>query len=253
MNRTTTPRSLRITLAALVVPVLLVSACATQDDGECITDRRLAANGVSVNRLAANGLLAEVLPTGALTSDAIAGTLDADALSDAGTLEVLEYAVSCALSPEQQLEVVVDGRSRTLAGGLGLAPQWGREDGVCDAACQGWVSACLIARTNFFGESRSISLLGDNAGLEPSAEESREYDLEEATYYGGLFGDDKTMYACLPDGADAPERTCGGEAEGCPIEIVGSCADLCDAAGCRNARGEVFAQTITVHLADAGC
>jgi hypothetical protein len=233
--------------------VLCVTACATEPDDTCLTERKIGLNGVSVNRLAANklaanGVLGSDLPEVALTTAALGEALDPDVLADDFAQDVLAYAVSCALAPDQSVEITVGGETRTLPGSLGLAPQWGEADGTCDAQCQGWVSACLIARTNFLGESREISLLGDHAGLEPSAAESMQFDLEEATYYGGLFGEDKSMYACVPAGSDGPERTCGADPSSCAIEIVGSCDELCDASGCRDAQGRVHAQTITVNL-----
>ena len=91
--------------------------------------------------------------------------------------------------------------------------------------------------------------------FEPSDDESIAFDLEEATYFGELFGADKAMYACLPDGSDNAERTCGDDPAACPITLVGLCSEMCDAAGCRNGAGQTFSQTITVNLpsSDAQC
>lgn len=249
------PRTTR-PLTPLLLAICL-GACAVESDDTCITDRRLAANGVSLNKLAGNrlaanklgvnGLFAIDLPEVALTSVALAEVLDEEVLADDFAQEVLAYTVSCALAPGQSVDIAVDGDVHTLEGSLGLAPQWGESEGSCDAECQGWVSACLIARTNFEGVSLEISLLGDHPSLEPSDEESLMFDIEEATYFGGLFGS-KQLYGCVPAGSNGPERTCGDDPSSCPIEIVGACEDLCDASGCRNAQGDIFAETITVNL-----
>lgn len=249
MTRTTTRFS-------LFILALGFAACASEPDDACLADRILAANKLSTNKLganliAANGLLGETLPEVALTSDSLADALEPEAFEDEFKLSVLEYTVSCALAPGQSVDVAVDGDVRTFEGSLALAPAWGAEGGECDATCMGWVSACLIARTNFKGESVAISLLGDHPGLGPSADESIAFPVEEATYFGDLFAEPKGMYACLPAGETAAVRTCGTDTAHCPITVVGACDDVCDAAGCRNADGQLFAETVTVNVREA--
>src|SRR5262249_41048029 len=151
---------------------LSLGACATADDDTCESARKLSANKLSANILAANklaanklglnGLLSAEFSEVSLTSATIAEAIEPDALQDDFVQDVLEYMVSCALAAGQSVEVAVDGDVVVYEGSLGLAPQWGEAHGECDAACQGWVSACLIARTNFLGESVQISLLGDH-------------------------------------------------------------------------------------------
>jgi hypothetical protein len=251
-------------LAPLPTLLLLAFAagCAgvSDDEDECTAPRKLATNKLATNKLATNKLatnklatnelLTAALPEVPLTTGSIAESVPADALQDDFVQDVLEYMVECALLPEQSVEVEVGGERLVFEGWLGLAPQWGDAAGTCDAECQGWVSACLIARTNFEGESRPISLLGDHSMLEPTAEESDTFDIEEATYFGHLFGEDRALYGCVPAGADIPERTCDGEAEGCGIVFVGECDEACDAAGCRDPHGVVYGETIIVNLPD---
>ena len=176
--------------------------------------------------------------------------LPPEVLEDAFTRDVLEYMVSCALEPGQRIEVAVGDDMLVYEGALGLAPQWGTESGSCDAECQGWVSACLIARTNFLGESVPISLLGDHESLAPSVDEALAFDVEEATYFGDLFGEARTLYACVPAGSSGPERTCGDDPSSCAIAVLGECDAICDDAGCRDPQGLVHAQTITVKTRD---
>lgn len=244
------------TRLSLLTLGLALAGCASEPDDVCIADRLIAANRLGANRLAANliaanGLLGQTLPDVSLTSESIAESFEPEMLADEFTLSVLEYTVSCALAPGQSVDVAVDGDVHTFQGLLGLAPAWGAPDGECDSTCMGWVSACLIARTNFKGESVQISLLGDNPGLEPSADESIAFPVEEATYFGDLFAAPKGMYACLPAGETVAVRTCGTDTAHCPITVVGACEDVCDSAGCRNADGQLFAETITVNVRDA--
>lgn len=255
------------THASLTLLLLAITSagCATVSDDACVADRKIglngvslngvslngvSLNGVSLNKLGANGLRTGTLSEIALTTGALGEALAPHALDDDFTALLLAYTVSCALTPEQHVDVVIDGETERLSGGLGLAPAWGQTDGSCDAECQGWVSACLVARTNFKGESVQISLLGDIAALEPTEEEAATFAIEEATYYGDLFADAPTLFACTPDGADAPERTCGGDASGCYIRIVGECSAVCDADGCLDDVGRRHAQTITVNVRD---
>jgi hypothetical protein len=270
-------RSLVLAPSALV---LALAGCASDPDDTCVVDRRislnklsanklatnrlaanklatnklatnrLAANRLAANRIALNGLLASALPEGPLTSEGLAGTVKPTALADEFVQDVLEYMVSCALEPGQSVEVAVDGDVMVYEGSLGLAPQWGTEGGACDGECQGWVSACLIARTNFLGVTQPISLLGEHENLEPTAEESIAFDVEEATYFGDLFSKTRTLYACVPAGSSGPERTCGDDPSSCAITVLGECDAICDASGCRDPEGVLHAQTITVNTRD---
>jgi hypothetical protein len=249
-----------IRLCALILVALGQVACATAGDDTCAAERKLGLNKLGVNALAANKLgangvatnqlLTEAMPEVPLTSSSIAEAIDLAALEDQFVRDVLEYMVSCALAPGQSVEVAVDGDVLLYEGSLGLAPQWGEERGECDGACQGWVSACLIARTNFLGESVQISLLGENPALAPTTEESLAFDMEEATYFGDLFGDERTLYACVPAGSSGPERTCGDDPSSCAIAVLGECDAICDASGCRDPEGVLHAQTITVNTRD---
>lgn len=251
-------------LTTLTIGIVL-AGCASQPDDVCMAERKLAVNRLAVNKLAVNklatnrialnrislnGLFGAALPQAALTTDSVAEVLAPEAYEDTFTMDVLEYTVSCALAPGQSIEVPIDGEVRTFEGSLGLASAWGAPDGECDDACVGWVSACLIARTNFKGESVPISLLGDHPGLDPSADESIAFPIEEATYFGDLFVEPRALYACLPAGETAAVRTCGTDTAHCPIAVLGACDDFCDAAGCRNADGRLFAETITVNVRD---
>lgn len=239
----------------LVTTLAALAACSTDPGESCSTDRRIALNRIALNRIALNrialnGLLGAELPRVALTSAALGEVITPEVLADELASSVLEYTVSCALAPGQSVQVGEGDDARTFEGALGLASQWGADGGVCDEECQRWVSACLIARSNFTGESHEISLLGDQPGLAPTEAESREFDSEEATYFGDLFATPMVIYACTPEADTVPERTCGDDGDACAIELLGACADVCDAAGCHGAAGEVFTETITVNLRD---
>ena len=120
--------------------------------------------------------------------------------------ELLEYLVSCAL-PEGQSAVFSDkGTDYAYPGSLGLAPEWqerpiGRQE-------QELVTACLLARTNAFGQKVRISIRGEGGHLPPplraSKEERKAFPVYEATFFGNLFL--KSPLAFVKPGPDTVER-----------------------------------------------
>jgi hypothetical protein len=91
-------------------------------------------------------------------------------------VDFLKYVYSCAMPPGSSLTltlhhtdadggviITADGGASTeqvvLEGKHGLAPEWGADDhAVCNDDCKRWVSACLLARTNAYGQHVNISL-----------------------------------------------------------------------------------------------
>ena len=159
----------------------------------------------------------------ALTNNALTN----NALTDPAARDVLKYIVSCALPAGQQVSVTAQGTTYTYDGQLGLAPEWGEAGGSCGESCQGWVSACLLSRVDFLGVSKQISVRGDNPGLVAPHAERITYTSREATYYGNVFVSPQLRYACLsPDKTQIP-RVCGPSIQGCVVDVVGSCEDVC--------------------------
>ena len=188
----------------------------------------LSANALSANALSANALSANALSANALSANALsANALTATALRDPLARQFLKYVVSCALPPDARLVIGVDGTSYSFTGELGLAPEWGAEHGACDGDCQRWVSACVLARVDYAGVKRLISLRGDHRALRASARELRDYPVREATYYGNLFAEGQTRFLCLSPGQSSDERVCGPSLTSCPMTVMGSCASAC--------------------------
>jgi hypothetical protein len=222
-------------------------------------ENALTANALTANALTANALTANALTANALTANALtANALTANALRDPLSRQFLKYVVSCALDDGQSLSVAVDGVTYTFDGSLGLAPEWGGRRGSCDGSCQRWVSACVLARVDFLGVKREISIRGDNDALKPDWHEMHDYPVREAAYFGNLFVDGKPRYLCLSPGESEDERVCGPTLANCPMTVVGSCDDACDHApfraykDCsdsgREGRGRNYAESITVFL-----
>jgi hypothetical protein len=118
----------------------------------------------------------------------------------------LKYLASCALAADTVLVGEADGRVYEWPGSLGLAPQWDRRP--LDEREERWVSACILARTNWFGVPVMLSMRSpfpnDAPGLQADADERRGYPLEEATFFGNLFRPHGGAYVCGAN--DDPER-----------------------------------------------
>ena len=70
--------------------------------------------------------------------------------------EQLKYLVGCALAEETEAYTTVDGEEYIFEGDMGLAPQW-IDKGLTPEE-ERWVSACMLAKTNFFGKHVRISM-----------------------------------------------------------------------------------------------
>jgi hypothetical protein len=118
--------------------------------------------------------------------------------------QFLRYAVSCALSAGQAARVPSTSTSEAeevLEGAMGLAPEWAsrgllpREERL--------ISACLLARTNFFGVPVQLSLRRSDAlpgsPLDADLEERNRYSRLEARFFGNLFAPGQPAYFCRGD------------------------------------------------------
>ena len=114
-------------------------------------------------------------------------------------INVLSFIVSCALPTGTTLVVspFPDGDLEFI-GALGLAEGWVNRKLNADE--QGWVSACVLARTTISDIAASLSLRGPHKALGIDAAEATAYPLEEGAFYGNYFDPKGGLYACR--GAD---------------------------------------------------
>ena len=104
--------------------------------------------------------------------------------------QFLSYLINCALLPTQGAYAVIDGERHDFPGGMGLAPDW--LDRPLTETEQRWVSAGILALTNFFGEHVQISMRNPHSGftsLDVSREEAGEYTLYEGDFFGNILID----------------------------------------------------------------
>lgn len=130
---------------------------------------------------------------------------DTPLLRSADGRKQLQYLVSCALSPQQAVRYNVDGQSIVLRGSMALAPAW--FDTALDSLAQRRVSACILARTNYFGQRVEISMRAHWPDAPPAlrtdAQEERDFPRMEGQFFGNLFSAAPSAYVCTPPLPDA--------------------------------------------------
>lgn len=154
------PRAL---LAALVCvgTLLLPASRAAAEPGirilNALPTNHLAFNGLTTNRAAL-----QALTTGPLNSTAFFNDPRLkQQLEDPVTRNVMTYLVGCALPPGAEVQWTSrTGQLHRFAGKVGLCPEW--QSGAPGLACQGYVTACLLARNNAYGREVTLSLRGED-------------------------------------------------------------------------------------------
>ena len=256
-----------ISLASLVFTLGTLVGCGGAEDGFEENDTILAAdaemglvednaiqpNAIQPNAIQPNAIQPNAIQPNALTPTAL-GPESIAALKDPGEAGRLSrmfvrYAVSCAFNSSQSFSVswtddlgVV--QTETYLGKLALAPGWAT--GPLDETGQRWVSACLAARTNWYGVTVTISMRGPHDAIKQSAFLERlVFAKEEGAFWGNLFAPTPYLQACVyvpnTDYARNVQRDCAAGhigpdgLENCGIiQRVGSCDAVCDSLDSNN-------------------
>lgn len=201
-----------------------------------------------------------------LTTDGVAGTALAEAAAaDPGVERLLRYLVECALPEDAALSIASPEGTVELAGSMGLTPEW--RDGPCDEACQEWVSACMLARTNVYGIPVHIYMTGPHSALGTiEGTDLLDYSVEEGAFFGNLFFEPQRQYSCRGAGEDpfaSTVRVCTKPGNLCGIIVAGACRGAPGDALCAWNEGgffedcrsrppggdeKVWSRVVTVHL-----
>jgi hypothetical protein len=230
-GKPTYPSALALLLAGCTTATAETNDLGTAEEA-ALTANSLTASALTTNALTADALTADAFLHSALTADALAeGPRLSGALGDPKARSFLKYVVGCALPSGTSFQVVVDGTAYPYEGRTGLAPAWGQTGGSCDASCQAWVSACVLARVNYLGVQVALSIRGEHPALALAPGESSDYPHIEATYYGSVLSPNQVRFACLPPGHTSDERVCGPWIDGCVMKFRGRCDEVCDGAG----------------------
>jgi hypothetical protein len=122
--------------------------------------------------------------------------------------ERLKYLIGCALPEGAVVETWVGGKHYEFAGELGLAPAWSRR--ALTPQESRWVSACILARTNWYGVAVQISLRAASARgarLRADAAERARFPLHEGAFFGDIFRRNAPAYVCLGGSSTRREET----------------------------------------------
>jgi hypothetical protein len=232
--------------------------------GACIDQQDVPSDDVSAEpRLATNSLLSGTISGSNLNN----APLSSAALANSG-LEAnqasrmyLAYMIECALNSRQQVQSAYGGTVYTYPGAYGLASAWGTRALTTSEAR--YVSACVLARSNVFGQPVTISMRGDTAILATTPDEAANYNVEEGAFYGNLFDSrGSLMYACngvdqVRDGdtyGDLPQRQCAQPDPNnpgytlCGFVFAGNCADICAVNGDHYSSCGTQTEAITIRL-----
>ncbi|WP_437975697.1 hypothetical protein WMF11_49020 [Sorangium sp. So ce295] len=219
--------------------------------GNGMIPNALRPNGLSPNGLSPNGLSPNGLSPNGLSPNSLSPTAWS-AIRNPGTSgslsrELLRYVVGCALRPDQSFAFSwtdSDGvvHPETYRGELGLAFWWAFSP-LNDTYVQRQLTACLAARTNWYGVSVMVSLRNNELGSVMA--ERTTYGVREGAFWGNVFSATPYLQACYsPSGvtrARQMQRDCAAghvnvdpvtgatTVQQCgPIVIAGSCDTLCN-------------------------
>jgi hypothetical protein len=173
---------------------LLLVGCALDEvdtstvEQDLLASNRLASNRLASNRLASNRLASNSLGAAALTAGSLIETVEGR--------DVFSYIVACALPTGKSISVTDSrGTAYTFAGEIGLAPGW--QTTTPTVTDRRWVTACVLARTNYYGVTVQLSMRGSHSALATTTTELRNFPAAEGAFYGDLFDTTaQTWFAC---------------------------------------------------------
>ncbi|MEZ4296833.1 MAG: hypothetical protein R3B70_17845 [Polyangiaceae bacterium] len=189
--------------------------------------------------------------------------------------QVLQNAIECALSSEQ--EVIDPVTNRSYSGHWGLATSW--TTAALTTTQRRWVTACMAQRLNAYQEPVPILLEGRTPPIYRHSVYDSEMPWDESTVWGDLFSSVTplgmqqapfVLYACTDSdllgtctAGDTPEgwmnyRICDTSPQ-CGLALQGPCANpaVCqlDSAGYPRCNGDgvLYKETVHVQLKDGTC
>ncbi|WP_437893594.1 hypothetical protein [Sorangium sp. So ce124] len=222
-------------------------------EGAFETDNGYLANALNFNALNFNALNFNALNFNALNFNGMDPNARASILNPGanGALarDLLRYIVSCSLGPAQTFSFSWTDSGGVVhpeayRGSLGIAPWWSSSGIANDTFHQRLITACVAARTNWYGVSVMVSLRDDYNGLGTQPSEISTYTVREGAFWGNLFSSTPYVRACYSPGgvtrARQMMRDCAAghvtvdpatgatTVQGCgPMVILGSCDTLC--------------------------
>lgn len=205
------------------------------EDTDDETSSRVALNGLTaLNADMTYTLDPSLLQTLAQGSLRTAATRVPTLFATAAGRDQFSYLYTCAEKSNAKLTVVApSGTAYTYNGSLGLATEW--TSGALPQKKYGLMTACMLARTNYFGEVVSISMRNDK--ISTRSDEQEAFTVPEGAFWGDLFTG-TAMRACTSatklSGAPIstlPQRECTVSTDGattkCGFGYAGECSTVC--------------------------
>lgn len=230
-----------------------------EDEGDEVeTSERVALNGLT----AMDATVAPATPSFPLLAAVAQGTLPT-----AGTRvpslfatehgrEQFAYLVSCAIPSTKTISIKAGGVTYSFKGAMNLASGWINQP----LAVQSYkvVSACMLARTNFYGVAVPISMRGP--GLATPSWEVAAFTVLEGAFWGDVFTATGTVNACTSPAKLAgstvstlPLRECTVSVDGittkCGFKYAGDCSKICTMLNGSYTKCAGVAETIAVLVA----
>jgi hypothetical protein len=184
------------TATATLILIFAVSGSEPPADVPAVSSPgSIRTNAMSFNAMSFNSLLlkanAQLADYSLVEIVAPGSVFEPELVADPYAREFMDYLVSCALDENDSLSWSGGGLSETWEGSLGLCPDWAVA--APSEECQEVVSACLLARTNAYGQSVEISLRGLRADESPlllGATEAADFPWQEGGFFGNVFCED---------------------------------------------------------------
>ena len=194
---------------------LLSAGCVAELEGfegesdEIGTSIRIALNGLTTTSFTQLRAVAQ----GSL---ATAGTRVPTLFTTADGRELFAYVASCSMTAGRSVVIVSGGVSYTFKGTMGIAKEW--EASTLPTSKYKRVSACVLARTNFFGTEVAISMRNSNIATKTSELEA--YTVVEGAFWGDIFSTTVTLRACA-----SPAKLAGSTVSTMPLRECAAPAD----------------------------
>ena len=152
---------------------------------------------------------------------------------------LLGFISECALGKDQVIGTEEGDFTFEFYGKLGIAPGWNGLPNSLTEKEKRWVSACVLARVNYFGTPVPFNLRTEkDSGLYTPVTESEmnEFPYYEGGFFGNIFEQPQKKYVCQGDAPKSilvgknricsiPDLESGPKTSACGFTIAGNCED----------------------------
>ena len=133
---------------------------------------------------------------------------------------LLRFITECALDDDQLLSIESHGVIFEFYGQLGAAPEWNGYANSMTASEQRWVTACVLARVNYFGTPVPINMRtnpGESFSIQASEKQKETFPFFEGGFFGNIFAVPPRQYVCT---GDTPARVLIGKNRICTLPSI---------------------------------